>query len=218
MIGLEKLNADFARDLITLVNSLKKLPKTGNVKQTYTSQKTGKTGVKEFRYTPLDVILDKIKEDNNFALLQPICFDKELNKPGIKCVLIHKTGQSLESDIFHLNGDNSKIQEEGAEITYRKRYAVGAFLGIATDEDIDGPRNINTGEPIKEEGITDEQLIIISNLNPNSKEYLINKFGKEISEFTKKEAERVIESLKEKGIIKSKEEIEKQQKEKEEVF
>ena len=31
-----------------------------------------------------------------------------------------------------------KIQDEGAEITYRKRYAAGAFFGIATEEDTDG--------------------------------------------------------------------------------
>ena len=100
MQGLENLSADFAKDLIELVNSLKKLPKTGKVKQTYESKKTGKELTKEYKYTQLDTILDKIKENNNFALLQPICFDKEQNKLGIKCILIHKSGQSLVSEVF----------------------------------------------------------------------------------------------------------------------
>ena len=30
------------------------------------------------------------------------------------------------------------MQDEGAEITYRKRYSLGAFLGMATEEDTDG--------------------------------------------------------------------------------
>ena len=33
-------------------------------------------------------ILDKIKEDNNFALLQPIGVD-ENGTNGVKCILIH---------------------------------------------------------------------------------------------------------------------------------
>lgn len=218
MIGLENLSKEFAIDLIALVNSLKKLPKIGKVKQTYESKKTGKEMSKEFKYTQLDTILDKIKENDNFALLQPICFDKEQNKLGIKCILIHKSGQSLVSEIFPLK-DKDKIQDEGAEITYRRRYALGSFLGVATEDDTDGPRNIpSVKEPVKEEAITDEQLITICSLKPDSKQYLIEKFGKEISDFTKREAESVIKSLRDKGIIKSKEEIEKQQKEKEDVF
>lgn len=213
MIGLDTLTEDFAKDLIELVNSLKKLPKTGKVKQTYESKKTGKELTKEFKYVQLDTILDKIKENNNFALLQPICFDKEQNKNGVKCILIHKSGQRLESEIFPLK-DKEKIQDEGAEITYRRRYALGSFLGIATEDDIDGPRpNSKSNEPL-----TNEQMMIIAGLSPELKEQIIKVYKKDFTELTKDEAIKVIDSLKKNGLIKSKEELEKIKKEKEEVF
>ena len=213
MQGLENLSADFAKDLIELVNSLKKLPKTGKVKQTYESKKTGKELTKEYKYTQLDTILDKIKENNNFALLQPICFDKEQNKLGIKCILIHKSGQSLVSEVFPLK-DKEKIQDEGAEITYRRRYALGSFLGVATDDDIDGPRN----PEIKNEPITEEQMMIIAKLSPDLKERITRVYKKDFTELTKDEATKAIISLEKNGLIKSKEEIEKEKKEREEVF
>lgn len=213
MIGLDNLTADFAKDLIELVNSLKKLPKSGKVKQTYESKKTGKELTKEFKYVQLDTILDKIKENNNFALLQPICFDKEQNKNGVKCILIHKSGQRLESEIFPLK-DKEKIQDEGAEITYRRRYALGSFLGIATEDDIDGPRpNSKSNEPL-----TNEQMMVIAGLSPELKEQIVKVYKKDFTELTKDEAIKVIDSLKKNGLIKSKEELEKIKKEKEEVF
>ncbi len=215
MIGLENMSKEFAEDLIVLVNSLKKLPKTGKVKQTYESKKTGKEMTKEFKYTQLDVILDKIKENNNFALLQPICFDEKQGKLGIKCILVHKSGQSLVSEIYPLK-DKDKIQDEGAEITYRRRYVIGSFLGVATDEDTDGPR-INDNKP-KAEPMTDEQAFIIADLNPDLKEKIMEIYKKDYAKLTKLEADKVINSLKKNGLIKSKEEAEIEQKEKEDVF
>lgn len=215
MIGLENLSKEFATDLIVLVNSLRKLPKTGKVEQKYESKKTGQTMSKKFKYVQLDVMLEKIKENSNFALLQPICFDKEQQKSGIKCILIHKSGQSLVSEIYPLK-DKEKIQDEGAEITYRRRYALGSFLGVATDDDTDGPQNNES--KTKSEPMTNEQTFIIANLNPDLKEQIINVYKKDWTKLTKLEAEKAISSLKKNGLIKSKEEIETEKKEKEEVF
>lgn len=215
MLGLENLTEEFATDLIALVNSLRKLPKTGKVEQKYESKKTGQTMSKKFKYVQLDVMLEKIKENQNFALLQPICFDKEQQKLGIKCILIHKSGQSLVSEIYPLK-DKEKIQDEGAEITYRRRYALGSFLGVATDDDTDGPQN--NEDKIKSELMTNEQTIIIANLDPELKEQIMNVYKKDWTKLTKLEAEKAISSLKKNGLIKSKEEIEKEKKEKEEVF
>lgn len=139
MIGLENLAPEIATDLITLVNSLQGLPKRSKVNYSVQNKTTGAWTKKEFSYVPLDDILEKIKENNNFAFMQPLGFDKEIQKVGIKCVLIHKSGKYLESDLFPIETkDKSKIQDEGAEITYRKRYAAGAFFGLATEEDTDG--------------------------------------------------------------------------------
>lgn len=229
MEGLENLSQEMAIDLIALVNSLKKLPKNAKVKYNVQNKNTGEWNSKDFNYTPLDVILDKIKENQNFAFMQPICTDKEKERIGIKCVLIHKSGKSLISDLFPFKiREGAKIQDEGAEITYRKRYAAGAFLGIATDEDTDGPqgdipdkkKDKKTKEnTISQEPITEEQLLIIANLTPDVKERTLEIHKKKsITELTKAEADFSIKALTKKGLIKSKEEIEKESKEKEEVF
>lgn len=151
MIGLENITPELATDLITLVNSLQKLPKRSKVEYSVLNKKTNQWNKKTFSYVPLDDILEKIKENKNFAFMQPIGFDIESQQVGVKCILIHKSGKYLESNVFPIKTEEgAKIQDEGAEITYRKRYAVGAFLGLATDEDTDGNDDdadpINTGE------------------------------------------------------------------------
>ncbi len=148
MIGLENLSPEIATDLITLVNSLQGLPKRSKVNYSVQNKTTGAWTKKEFSYVPLDDILEKIKENKDFAFMQPIGFDKESNIVGVKCVLIHKSGRYIESDVFPIKtkGD-TKIQDEGAEITYRKRYAAGAFFGLATEEDTDG--NGPNATPVK---------------------------------------------------------------------
>jgi len=139
MEGFENISAEMAKDLIELINSLKKIPKSAKVAYSVLNKTTNKWNKKEFSYVPLDNILEKIKENNNFAFMQPIGLDEKLNKFGVRCILIHKTGQTLISNLYEIpTNPGAKIQEEGAEITYRKRYAAGAFLGIATEEDTDG--------------------------------------------------------------------------------
>ena len=93
---------------------------------------------KAFDYVPLDNILNKIKENQNFALLQPIGLD-ENGVCGVKCILVHKSGHVFETNTYPFAvKEDAKLQDEGAEITYRKRYSLGAFLGMATEEDTDG--------------------------------------------------------------------------------
>lgn len=223
MIGLENIDEEMAKDLIELVNSLKKLPKTGKVSYNVQDKKTGQWNKKEFSYTVLDVIMEKIKENNNFAFMQPLCVDKETGKIGIKCVLIHKSGKSLVSDLYEIKSNGQKIQDEGAEITYRKRYSAGAFLGVSTEEDIDGndldgivkPQD---SSPYDYERMTDEQQEIIANLNPEQKDRLREFYKKDPMKLTRLEAHNSIQSLEQKGLIKSKEQEERERKESEEVF
>ena len=155
MIGFENVTPEVAKDLIELINSLKAIPKSSKVSYSVKNGTTGGWSKKEFSYVPLDSILEKIKENNNFAFMQPIGYDKELGKFGIKCVLIHKSGFTLVSDLYEVPVlENQKIQDEGAQITYRKRYSAGAFLGIATEEDTDG--NDDNAEQVKKESTKKE--------------------------------------------------------------
>lgn len=136
-MDLTKISPEFARDLIELVNDLGDLQKTAAVSY----------GATRFHYVPLDDMLARIKQNNNFALLQPLGVMQD-NKPCIKCLLIHKSGESIVSDPYPLRiKEGAKKQDEGAEITYSRRYCLASFLGIASDEDTDAN---NEGNPTRE--------------------------------------------------------------------
>lgn len=129
------MNDKFAKDLIELVNQLKGLPKTKSVEYN-TKDKDGNWHKTTFNYTPLDDILEKVKENQKFALLQPLTMTDGV--PTVNNILIHETGERVESGPFTLYIDKaSKMQEIGAVITYTRRYSIGSFLGIATEEDAD---------------------------------------------------------------------------------
>lgn len=126
-MNIEKLSPEFAKDLVPFLASLNDLPKDGAVKY----------GATKFRYSTLDIILDRIKQNNNFAFMQPLGYDE--NGTYLQCVLVHKSGETIVSDKFPLFiRDGAKMQDVGSVITYLKRYSVSAFLGIASDEDNDG--------------------------------------------------------------------------------
>ena len=138
MKGFENVTPEIATDLIELVNQLKGLEKSAQVNYSVKNRSTGEWMKKSFDYVPLDNILNKIKENQNFALLQPIGID-ENGVCGVKCILIHKSGHVFETNTYPFTAkEDAKLQDEGAEITYRKRYSLGAFLGMATEEDTDG--------------------------------------------------------------------------------
>lgn len=138
MKGFENITPEIAKDLIELVNQLKGLEKSAQVNYSVQNRKTGEWVKKSFDYVPLDNILNKIKENKNFALLQPIGVD-ENGVCGVKCILVHKSGHVFETNTYPFAvKEGAKLQDEGAEITYRKRYSLGAFLGMATEEDTDG--------------------------------------------------------------------------------
>ena len=138
MKGFDNISPEVATDLIELVNQLKGLEKSVQVEYSVQNRKTNEWMKKSFNYVPLDSILNKIKENNNFALLQPIGVD-ENGICGVRCILIHKSGHVFETNTYPFAvKEGAKLQDEGAEITYRKRYSLGAFLGMATEEDTDG--------------------------------------------------------------------------------
>ena len=119
------MNKEFSEDLIKLVNSLKGLVKSKSV-----SFKAVK-----FDYVPLDEILEIIKKNNNFALLQPL--GQVDGVSTIKNILVHKSGEFIESGDFPLQIPSTKMQDVGSVITYSRRYSLGSFLGIATETDLD---------------------------------------------------------------------------------
>ena len=92
-----------------------------------------------FSYAPLEVIN---------AAVRPILGKHGLSvsqllgnidgKPALRTLLLHADGEQLEDSCpLPVNGDMS-AQEFGSLVTYFRRYALVAVLGIATEEDDDG--------------------------------------------------------------------------------
>ena len=162
MKGFENITPEIAVDLIELVNQLKGLEKSSQVNYSVKNRNTGEWMCKAFDYVPLDNILNKIKENQNFALLQPIGVDEDgIN--GVRCILVHKSGHVFETNTYPFAvKEGAKLQDEGAEITYRKRYSLGAFLGMATEEDTDG--NDNEATNSTERKASPRQIEVLSKI------------------------------------------------------
>lgn len=162
MKGFENITPEIAVDLIELVNQLRGLEKSAQVNYSVQNRKTGEWMRKAFDYVPLDNILNKIKENQNFALLQPIGVD-ENGINGVRCILVHKSGHVFETNTYPFAvKEGAKLQDEGAEITYRKRYSLGAFLGMATEEDTDG--NDDEATNSTERKASPRQIVVLSKI------------------------------------------------------
>lgn len=151
---MEKLSAEFGKDLVSLISSLKGLPKN---KEVEVEMKSGKKF--KFKYTTLDIILEKIKANDKFSLLQPIFHEDGV--AYVENILIHTTGEILKSGKYKLKmRDGSSMQDDGAIITYTRRYSLGSFLGVATDEESDEVtgKEIEPEEPKDPEFATQDQI------------------------------------------------------------
>lgn len=102
--------------------------------------KTG--GMYEFSYAPLDTILAAVRPaltKNGLSITQVFADDTMMT------VLIHESGQFLESRMKLPQRDVP--QEFGSIISYYRRYAIQALLGIVAEEDDDG--NIAAGNTVE---------------------------------------------------------------------
>lgn len=94
--------------------------------------KTG--GSYTFAYAPLDTILREVRPAlarNCLGITQT--FDGE----RLVTLLVHEGGGTIESSM-QLPRQGSSWQEYGSAVTYARRYAITALLGIASEEDDDG--------------------------------------------------------------------------------
>lgn len=148
------MNTEVSKDLIELVNSMKDFAKSKAVKYMVTKPIPKETS---FEYVPLDDLLDRIKQNHKWAVLQPLSNDNGI--PCIETILVHVSGEMVNSGKFPLMiNTNDKPQDMGAVITYTKRYTLGAFLGIATETDNDA----NTESEVEDLKVKDETLMKLS--------------------------------------------------------
>ena len=92
----------------------------------------------------------------------------------------------------------------------------GVDVSLASADEVQNA--IDKQDKIEKSPMTEEQAYTIASLTPDQKDVIRNFYKKDVMKLTYIEAEKTINSLKEKGLIKTKEEKELEKKEKEEVF
>lgn len=112
----------------------------------YTAKvETRKGGSYSFNYADLAAYLDVCRKpltENGLAVVQsPTALG---NVVTVTTMLCHASGQFIESDPFPLTvafkepGEVATPQEIGSAVTYARRYALSAILGMASEADDDG--------------------------------------------------------------------------------
>lgn len=102
------------------------------------ADKGGKNPHFKSRYSTLSDVWDVAREPlsaNGLSVTQLIYDDP--NGVGLRTVLMHASGESIESR-FVMPLQQKSPQGLGSAITYARRYALAAILGIVSDEDDDG--------------------------------------------------------------------------------
>lgn len=105
-----------------------------------TSKKTGATYT--FSYAPFERVIAAVRgplHDNGLSFVQTVGCRADNGIPTLSTMLLHKSGQWIkDTAILVAYGEGN--QDYGSAITYQKRYALTALLGIASDDDDDGNR------------------------------------------------------------------------------
>lgn len=97
-------------------------------------------GSYSYKYADLTDMWEAIRpilHKHGLAVTQPLASAETLGCIGIRTIVWHESGQRDES-LVEFPAAGKTPQEVGSAVTYYKRYALGAALGIATDEDDDG--------------------------------------------------------------------------------
>jgi hypothetical protein len=184
----------------------------------------------KYKYAPLEGFLPEVIEILNkyeFVLVQKATalLDNPKMIRVVTSIIDCKSGDSVLGDVetyLPIQGKDEKInytQECGAAITYAKRYAISALLGITTDEDSDAnteplpqkqpstykPNPQPTSQPQPQTGselMSDKQRSFIFTLlkktGMTAEKFEKEVLKKQISQLNKKEAMSAIRSLTEK--------------------
>ena len=125
--------------------------------------KTGKNPHLKNEYATLDDIIGAVRGPlGNHGLSFVQLLGGNGSGVTLRTILLHESGQLLESTVLVDAGEGNRgvnaLQALGSAITYMKRYALSAMLGIATDGDTDGEGAPATaGKPLQrrqEAGVT----------------------------------------------------------------
>src|SRR4051812_45041011 len=98
---------------------------------------------RSFRYAPLSSGLDIIRKSlgrHEIATIQSTDIDKEAGLLRLTTILAHSSGEWISSEwpVCPIS-DVASAQRMGAALTYARRYALFALVGIAGEDDLDAP-------------------------------------------------------------------------------
>jgi len=93
------------------------------------------------KYTPLPELLNYLKPLLHKHRLAIVQLPAGTGRVGLETVVLHESGQWISAELsldFEKEKGKSLAQVAGSYISYLRRYALGAVVGIATDPDLDG--------------------------------------------------------------------------------
>ncbi len=134
--SIGSLAAALAKAQIELVNPEKSMVAT------IRADGTGR-GEQIFRYAPLSSGLDLVRKTlgkHEIAAVQATAIDHEAGIVRVTTRLCHSSGEWIASDwpVCPLD-DMASPKRMGAALTYARRYALFALVGIAGEDDLDAP-------------------------------------------------------------------------------
>lgn len=120
------------------------------------------------KYAPLDVVINTVRPvlaKHGLGFIQRTGTDGE--HITVQTVLLHESGEMLESDVMSLPGVQSRsgnvkefnAQGCGSALTYARRYSLTAMLGIASEDDDDG-NQAPSGKGAPKKPVTLEQALV----------------------------------------------------------
>lgn len=152
------------------------------------------------KYVTLDELLESIRpvlSQNGLSFLQFPGGDGQLIT--ISTVLLHSSGEWIESEPFTLKSQKVDPQGAGSAVTYGRRYSLSAILGVAWDTDDDGqasshaivstterkaepPTPINQTKPAFPDENTEPQFLMCQEctveISQKVHDYSVQKFGR----------------------------------------
>lgn len=122
------------------------------------------------KYVPLENVVEAITTtagDHGLSFIQyPL---NNGNQVGVITILMHSSGEWIESEPIFATPAKNDTQATGSVITYLKRYSLSAIFGITSDEDDDGNNGTYGNEQPEQQPYQKQQQF--QNQSPSLSQY-----------------------------------------------
>ena len=107
-----------------------------------TPKKTALNPFFKNKYSDLNSILEAVLpafNNNGIVILQPTCTIE--GKNYVKTILMHESGESIESLTEIIFAKQNDAQSQGSGISYARRYGLQSFVSVGSEDD-DGQKAV----------------------------------------------------------------------------